>query len=153
MLRDVDLFVGVASIGSDPAWQDNGGVRRDAGGGYWSSYSFGELGAAAEVRKDLLSRLLPKLAIADVARIEDRFLVVEGRLRRYRIHLGSGNILMAPNDQYLCIVPSRGEKGAEGVMLPFEGDQPLSIILSKAMLLANDDKITDATIISQIVRR
>lgn len=153
VLRDVDLFVGVASIGSDPSWQDNGGVRRDAWGDYWSSYSFGELGAAAEVRKDLLSRLLPKLAIADVVRIEDRFLVVEGRLRRYRIHLGSGNILMAPNDQYLCIVPSRGEKGADGVMLPFEGDQLLGIILSKAMLLANDDKITDATITSQIVRR
>lgn len=153
VLRDVDLFVGVASIGSDPAWQDNGGVRRDAWSGYWSSYSFGELGAAAEVRKDLLSRLLPKLAIADVTRIEDRFLVVEGRLRHYRIHLGSGNILMAPDDQYLCIVPSRGEKGVEGVMLPFEGDQLLSLILSKAMLLANDDKITDTTITSQIARR
>jgi hypothetical protein len=28
--------------------------------------------------------------------------VVKGELRTYRIHLGSGNILMEPNDQYLC---------------------------------------------------
>lgn len=34
--------------------------------------------------------------------------------------------------------------------MPFEGDNGLSIILSKAMLLADDDKITDRTITSQI---
>ena len=36
------------------------------------------------------------------------FLIVRGELRTYRIHLGSGNILMDPNSQYLCIVPGRG---------------------------------------------
>ena len=34
---------------------------------------------------------------------------VRGDLRTYKIHLGSSNILMEPNDQYLCIVPGRGE--------------------------------------------
>jgi len=38
------------------------------------------------------------------------------------------------------------------VPLPFEGDQALAIILSKAMLLANDTKITDPTITRQICR-
>jgi hypothetical protein len=37
-------------------------------------------------------------------------------------------------------------------MLPFEGDTILSIILSKAFLLAADDEITDPTILSQIKR-
>ena len=61
------------------------------------------------------------------------------------------NILMEPNDQYLCIVPDRGGKGVtENVFLPFEGDSGLSVILSKAMLLAEDDKITDVTITRQI---
>ena len=36
--------------------------------------------------------------------LEDRYLRVRGDLRTYRIHLGSGNILTSPNDQYLCIV-------------------------------------------------
>ena len=58
---------------------------------------------------------------------------------------------MEPNDQYLCIVPDRGQRPAsENMFLPFEGDTGLSIILSKAMLLANDDKITDPTITRQI---
>jgi hypothetical protein len=150
-LRDVDLFVGVASIGNDPAWSDRGADRRyDA---YWTSYSFGELSAGAEVRKDVLSRLLPKLKLADRTRLEGRFLVVEGRLRTYKIHLGSGNILMQPDDQYLCIVPGRGTLGAERLFLPFEGDGGLSLILSKALMLADDDTIDDPTIVHQIRRR
>ncbi len=152
VLRDVDLFVGVASIGNDPAWQDSGDARRNTWGQYWNSYSFGELGAAAEVRRDLLVRLVPRLAIAEVATVEERFLRVRGRLRTYKIHLGSGNILMEPNDQYLCIVPARSAGTKEDVMLPFEGDRTLSLVLSKALLLAADDTITDATITSQIRR-
>lgn len=151
VLRDVDLFVGVSSIGNDPSWQDSGGARR-SWDGYWSSYSFGELGAAAEIRRDLLLRLLPKLAIRDVATLDDTFLVVKGSLRTYKIHLGSGNILMDPNDQYLCIVPARGDDERNDVMLPFEGDRMLSIVLSKAMLLADDLSIKDRTITSQIGR-
>jgi hypothetical protein len=152
VLRDVDLFVGVASIGNDPTWRDTGDARR-TWDQYWNTYSFGELGAAAEVRRDLLARLLPKLAIADVVTLDERFLRVRGSLRTYKIHLGSGNILMEPNDQYLCIVPGRGEASRDDVMLPFEGDRTLSIVLSKALLLAADDKITDTTITSQIKRR
>ena len=112
-MRDVDLFVGVASIGNDPTWADRGDRVEDRWRvndqylGYWSDYAFGELSEAGAVRRDLLERLLPKLAIADRARLDGRFLRVRGTLREYKIHLGSGNILMAPNDAYLCIVPGR----------------------------------------------
>jgi hypothetical protein len=37
-----------------------------------------------------------------------------------------------------------------GIHLPFEGDRTLSIILSKAFLLAADEQIEDATILRQI---
>ena len=66
---------------------------------------------------------------------------------------------MEPNDQYLCIVPARGgamPAGAAGdgrVFLPFEGDTTLSVILSKAFLLAEDKSITDPTITGQIGRQ
>jgi hypothetical protein len=69
----------------------------------------------------------------------------------YRIHLGSGNIQMEPNNQYLCIVQDRQSAGAR-VRLPFEGDATLSIILSKAFMLAEDDKIKDASIRRQILQ-
>jgi hypothetical protein len=38
-------------------------------------------------------------------------------------------------------------------MLPFEGDRVLSVILSKAVLLAADDKIVDETILRQLSHR
>ncbi len=155
-MRDVDLFVGVASIGNDPTWADRGDRVEDRWRvndqylGYWSDYAFGELSEAGAVRRDLLERLLPKLAIADRARLDGRFLRVRGTLREYKIHLGSGNILMAPNDAYLCIVPGRDASGADKVFLPFDGDAVLAIVLSKAFMLVHDDAIEDSTIVSQI---
>lgn len=144
VMRDIDLFVGVCSIGNDPEWQDSGVV-----GDYWQSYSFGELSETANTRKTVLNRILPKLKISDRSYIEGKFLVIEGKIRNYKIHLGSGNILMSPNDQYLCIVPtSKGNLGQ--IFLPFENDRTLSIILSKAFMLYNDHKIKDSSITSQI---
>jgi hypothetical protein len=123
-MRDVDLFIGVTSIGTDPEWLDRGEGRRF--GQYWHQWGFGALSAPAQVRREVLAQLVPKLAIADRCTLEDRYLVVRGDLRTYRIHLGSGNILMSPDDQ------------------------GLSLILSKAFLLAADEKITDPLITSQI---
>lgn len=151
IMRDVDLFVGVASVGNDPTWNDGGpdGRFRD----YWQGYAFGGLSATAQTRKAILEKLAPRLKIADRCTFADKFLVVRGQLRSYKIHLGSGNILMTPNDQYLCIVPKQSAAAGEGkVFLPFEGDTLLSVILSKAFLLAADDRITDPTIVSQLRR-
>ncbi|MGW0769427.1 DUF4132 domain-containing protein [Streptomyces sp. NPDC002676] len=144
-MRDVDLFVGVTSIAADPDWTDGGSGRT-----YWERASFAELTESAEARRDALERILPRLKIADRCRLDGRFLVVRGDLRTYRIHLGSANILMEPDDAYLCIVPARG-KGDGKVFLPFE-DERLSLILSKAFLLAADTEITDETILMQIKR-
>ena len=155
VMRDVDLFVGVASVGNDPTWQDGGPGGRFQG--YWNDYSFGELSATAQTRREVLAGLLPRLKIRDRATLGDRFLVVRGDIRTYKIHLGSGNILMEPNDQYLCIVPARSNAAPEeqtpdghGLFLPFEGDTTLSVILSKAFLLAADKGIKDPTITRQI---
>jgi len=150
VMRDVDLFVGVASVGNDPQWRDNGGLAQFRG--YWESYSFGDLSEVAKTRKLALERLVPRLKIGKVSEIKGNFLVVKGHRHVYKIHLGSGNILMEPNDQYLCIVPDRSSKtlGDSAVFLPFEGDAVLSIILSKAQLLMDDDKITDETILRQL---
>jgi hypothetical protein len=147
VMRDVDLFVGVSSIGNDPRWQQG---RHE---GYWNLFSFGDLSTLAQTRREVLERLIPCLKIADRCSLLERFLVVRGNQRTYKIHLGSGNILMEPNDRYLCIVPARGAV-AQGrdrhVYLPFEGDGTLSEILSKAFLLVEDQKISDPSIRSQI---
>lgn len=151
IMRDVDLFVGVASVANDPTWADGG--REPRYYDYWISYSFGDLSETAKTRRQVLERLIPRLKIADRCTLTDRFLVVRGDVRTYKIHLGSSNILIEPNNQYLCIVPGRSpaSQGQTGqVFLPFEGDDTLSIILSKAFLLAQDWNIKDPTILAQI---
>ena len=109
VMRDVDLFVAVAGLGIDPYFdQTQTGDMMN----YWRDASFGKKSqtAMAEVRKDLLKRLLPMTKIAKKCSIDGNYLKVKGSLRDYKINLGSGNILMEPNDQYLCIVPAGDKK-------------------------------------------
>lgn len=147
VLRDVDLFVGVASVGNDPTWQDGGpgGRFRD----YWHSYSFGELNETAKTRAEYLKRLIPRLKIKDRLTLDGKFLKVRGDVKTYKIHLGSSNILMEPNDQYLCIIPGGKDNGPD---VNFDGDRVLSLVLSKAFLLADDTSITDPVILQQLRR-
>ncbi len=148
LMRDIDLFVGVTSIANDPNWQDRGDNNTR---NYWANYAFGALSESSKIREQALKNFIPKLKIASKCSFEGKFLKVHGKIRNYKIHLGSGNILMEPNDQYLCIVPDTSKNNyTNKLYLPFEGDNMLSIIVSKATLLADDDKITDETILRQI---
>lgn len=148
-MRDIDLAVGVTSIAADPEWVDHG---THAHRPYWRAAAFGELTENAEVRREALARLLPRLKEAERLEIRGRFLRVRGDLRSYRIHLGSANILMEPDDSYLCVVPSRRRKDPR-VFLPFERDGGrLALVLSKALMLAQDTSIEDEQILAQIRR-
>ncbi|MFA1538968.1 DUF4132 domain-containing protein [Actinomadura monticuli] len=143
-MRDVDLFVGVTSIAADPLWAD--GEART----YWMREWDADPAETARTRGDALRRILPRTKIAGRCSVGDRHLVVRGELRTYKIHLGSANIAMEPDDAFLCVVPERRAPGAK-VFLPFE-DERLALILSKAFLLAADDTITDESILTQIKR-
>ncbi|RAG80882.1 hypothetical protein DN069_35850 [Streptacidiphilus pinicola] len=148
-MRDVDLFVSVTSIAADPTWSDRGEDRYAA---YWRSAAFADLSGTAAIRREALERILPRLRIAGRCTVEGRFLVVRGELASYRIHLGSANVVMEPSGAYLCVVPAaKGAAVGGKVFLPFE-DERLSLILSKAFLLADDTRITDPSILSQIRR-
>jgi hypothetical protein len=71
VMRDCDLFVGVTSIGTDPAW--NRDHPDDPHLPYWEHFAFGDLCAAAEHRREVLESLLRKLAIQDRCRLDGRF--------------------------------------------------------------------------------
>ena len=85
-------------------------------------------------------------------KLDGRFLRVRGTRRTYKIHLGSGE---HPHGAQRPVPVHRraAARAASKVYLPFEGDPMLALILSKAFLLADDDKITDPTILSQIETR
>ena len=54
VMRDVDLFVGIASVGNDPNWRD--GEHTGHYHNYWASYSFGELSATARTAAKYCNR-------------------------------------------------------------------------------------------------
>src|SRR4029434_1799821 len=47
LMRDADLFVGVAGIGADPTWGDRGDDRF---GEYWTKAAFGDLTESGKTR-------------------------------------------------------------------------------------------------------
>jgi hypothetical protein len=128
VMRDLDLVVSVA--GKDPD-------------GYQSS-------PCAQSRAEVLSALIADLGLRRV-KVVDRVAVVTGTHATYRVHLTSGSIHIEPGG-YLCVVPAHfGAKPHRRLFLPFADDDPMtSVILSKVLLLAEDDKITDPSILAQL---
>ncbi len=154
IMRHCDLFTSVASINLDPQWLDRGPDaehpnqwRRDADA-YWRDSLTADLSATAKTRRQLLELLLPRMKKAGAFSLEENHLRVAGKLSTYRIHLGSAAVLLAPTNRHVCIVPASSKTLA--VQLPFEGDATLSLIMSKALLLTDDDKISDPVIRRQI---
>jgi hypothetical protein len=149
-LRDVDLFVSVCTVANDPLWRQRrlqswDEQRRIA----WEGEANGELTAIGQSRRAVIERILPKLKFASQCTLEERALLVKGAFAEYAINLGTANVMMLPANQYLCIVQGSAS-AARNIFLPFEGDSILSLILSKAALLAVDRKITDESILRQI---
>ena len=107
-----------------------------------------------EVQKSriaLLSALIPSFKLANV-RIEGHFAMITGKRASYRLHLGTAVIHVLPAG-YLCVVPA-GTKTRSQAALPFvDDDARTSEVISKLLMLAADQKITDESILAQIEGR
>ncbi len=151
ILRDVDLFVSVAGIGTDAD-----GLIDDSERAHYTSDGDmvrDQLSRLLESRRDLIARLLPKLGIRDACTMTARHLVVLGRKRAYRIHLASGNVFIARESRSIEVQGVPRDLWAprdQPTYTPFEGDTTLESIIAKALLLAHDDKITNPRILRQI---
>ena len=153
VMRSCDLFTAVASIAADPAWLDRGQevAHPSQWGGhadqYWHRANTSDLVESGKRRRAMLERIITRLAIAEKLSLTDKYLVVQGTRHTYQIHLGSG--ACSRSGRHICIVPKSTAKASK-VWLPFEGDLTLSVIISKAVLLADDGKITDPVILNQL---
>lgn len=160
-MRDVDLFVGVGSLGAAEVWEEGGRAsevreadraRMEARRGRWEAERgrYEELQASrARTRGAMLRELAPVLGLQGRVAVDGHFAYVEGTRARYRVHLGSGNIHLEPSGTYLCIVPRRSQ--TEKIHLPFEEeDFKTAEVLSKVLLLAEDASIKDRSILAQL---
>jgi hypothetical protein len=126
-MRDLDLLISVAHRGLvDPQ----------------------TTASTIEMRSALLRETLSLLKIKNV-RLENRHAFVDGKIGNYNIHLGSGTVHRQPGGS-LCIIPVHSQHRGR-VFLPFADNDPKTAeIVSKVLLLAQDDKIKDPTITEQL---
>jgi hypothetical protein len=82
-------------------------------------------------------------------RLNERYAFVDGKIGAYNVHLGSGNVHRQPGGA-LCILPVHSQHRGR-LFLPFADNDPKTAeIVSKVLLLAQDDKIKDPTILEQL---
>ena len=141
VFRDIDLMISVSSVVNVPDWEYRESID------YWKKFGFGELSEIGLVRKSVLESILPSLKHADRFSIEGDYMVVQGSLHRYRIHIGSTSVLMG-NDETCLSLGTVRRRAVEGI--PFDDDSALTMIVSTALMLAEDNKIKDKDILAQI---
>ena len=97
------------------------------------------------VRRVLLEKLMPQLALGKSATLEDKHLKIKGSLATYRIHLGTADVTVEPSGALLVLSGDR--KPVELPPLPFEEPEPrLADIVAKAKALAADAKSKDPSL-------
>ncbi|RAJ82021.1 uncharacterized protein DUF4132 [Chitinophaga dinghuensis] len=146
IMRDIDMIVSVSTIGGE--YIQVAEVMEQTRN-YYNQYAKRKLSPIAAVRRDILQMLLPSLAFGDRCKLEGEYLYVTGRLASYKIHLSIGLAYNSKTDRYIGIRPNLTERSATQY-LPDEGDLMLTVILSKASILATDNEITDKEILPDI---
>ncbi|MFC4456409.1 DUF5724 domain-containing protein [Deinococcus sonorensis] len=126
-MRDLDLVVSVAHVG---------GVDPEA------------TQSTTAMRAALLRETLRLLKLSNV-RLQDDHALIEGHHARYTVHLGSGTVHRQPGG-FLCIIPVHNQQQGR-LFLPFADPDPRTAeVVSKVLLLAEDRKIQDPTILEQL---
>jgi uncharacterized protein YqiB (DUF1249 family) len=127
VMRDVDLVVSVGHVG---------GVDPEASL------------TTIEMRRVIVQESLRLLKISNV-RLDGNYARVDGTLGEYAVHLGSGGVYKQAKGA-LHIIPVHSQHRGR-IFLPFLDEDPRTAeILSKIVLLAEDQKIKDPQILTQL---
>ncbi|WP_042477589.1 DUF4132 domain-containing protein [Bacillus ndiopicus] len=126
-MRDVDLVVSVAHVG---------GVDPEA--------SFSTI----ETRAAIVRELTQMLKLTKVS-VEKQHVIIEGSLARYSLHLGSGTVHKIGGAMMPILAVQSQHRGR--IFLPFADEDPRTAeIMSKIVMLSEDNKIKDPTILQWI---
>ncbi|MDE5965403.1 MAG: DUF4132 domain-containing protein, partial [Lachnospiraceae bacterium] len=127
VMRDVDLAVSVAHVGGvDPE----------------TSHS------TIEMRSVIVGFNLPLFKLTNVT-LSGSHAIVEGKLGKYSIHLGSGVVHLMGGPK-LNVLPVHSQSRGK-IFLPFVDEDPKTAeIMSKIVLFAKDEKIKDPYILEQL---
>ena len=100
------------------------------------------------MRAAIIGELIPLMKLENVT-ITGNFANIKGSLGEYTIHLGSGGVQMMGRGAINIIAVQSQHRGR--IFLPFVDEDPRTAeIVSKIVLLSQDQTIKDPTILSQI---
>ncbi len=104
--------------------------------------------STVEMRSAMANEILPILKLSNVT-LKGSHAIIKGYLGEYTVHLGSGVVhQMAAGALHILPVHSQ-QRGR--IFLPFVDEDPRTAeILSKIIMLAEDRKLKDPTILRQI---
>ncbi len=129
VMRDVDMTVSIAFVG---------GVDPETGN------------STKELRAAIIKCTAELMKFKNVT-VSDNFIHVKGSLADYTIHLGSGNVRQVGGVE-IPIIPVHSQHRGK-LYLPFMDEDPKTVeIVSKMVLLAEDNKLKDPTILKWIKR-
>ncbi len=129
--RDLDLVVGVATLGEDQQ---------------------GVVPASLAARRALIERVLPALGLGARAWTTARHVHVRGEFHEYRIHLASANVVALPSRRSIVFPELAEATPVPSLYLPVEADKdPRSAeVLRRVLVLAGDAFVTDPELAQQL---
>lgn len=144
LCRGIDLLIATSSVVHDPellssvtGWQDY--HRKMAVGNFTNNPS-------ARIRKQLLPKVLPTINKKALS-FEGNYVVLTGSYNTYRINLGSGHAQIYDSQEHLDFLADiKPVKRKFGKRIPIGDDETFFQIIGKLLMLADEDKITDAAL-------
>jgi hypothetical protein len=152
-MRDLDLFVSVATVANDPVWLErfSGDRRLDD---YWERAAQGGMDSLLAGRRDMLSLLYGETLPGDQFELAERALIVRGALGTYRIDLATGNVFMDPPGKWLSFdtrTPKENDDRRLAQWLPIvDDDEILRRIMIRSGVLAEDERLAKGKLLKQI---
>lgn len=129
VMRDVDMTVSIAFVG---------GVDPETGS------------STKELRASIVECTAELMKFKNVS-VSDNFIHIKGTLADYTVHLGSGLVRQVGGTE-IPIIPVHGQHRGK-LYLPFMDEDPKTVeIVSKVVLLSEDNKLKDPTILKWIQR-
>jgi hypothetical protein len=154
-MRDLDLFVSVTTVASDPTWPE--GWQAPAFAGYWDRATRGGLDQLRASRRQALAPMYAAPGPGDRFRLTERDLIVHGTLAIYHIDLATASVRMEPAGKWLSFDTRQAAPASTTDLFPWlpvtDDHEILSRITLRATTLANDEQLASRQLLRQIRHR
>lgn len=155
-LRDLDLFVSVTTVASDPAWP-HGPDAPPIFAGYWARASRDGMDQLRASRRQALAPAYATPGPDDRFHLTERDLVIHGSLATYHIDLATAGVRMEPAGKWLTFDTKPATPADTTDLFPWlpatDDHEILHRITLRATILANDEQLASQQLLRQIRQR